>query len=103
MADFQNIAQGAIGGGAAFAATGNPWLIGAGALGGGLMGAFADDSERDRLIAEQNKLTLQGLKQQNQLGGINLRSARRLEREDRQRTSKKGTIGRQLGNLFSRL
>jgi len=101
--NFQDISQGSIGGGSALAATGNPWAIGAGVIGGGILGALQEEEDPGGIIAKNNRLTLQGLKQQNQLGGLNLKTARRLDKEDTRATQKKNTISRQLGNLFSRL
>lgn len=46
MADFQGGLQGALGGGLALAGTGNPWAIGAGAIGGGLLGLFGGGDRR---------------------------------------------------------
>jgi hypothetical protein len=94
--------KGAISGGSAFASTGNPWLIAAGAAGGALLEEFGgEETAADRLINKSNRLTLRSLEQQNRIGDFNLRSAKRMEDQETLLANKKRTIGRQLGRMFA--
>lgn len=96
------VLQGAIGGGAAFAPTANPFAIGAGIIGGAALGAFEDTglTPEER---EFNRLQLIQGRQAAQIGGLNIRQARRLEEETAAGQAIKRRTGRQLGRLFEAL
>ncbi len=99
----RDIIGGTIGGGSALAPTGNPWLIGAGIIGGGLLGAFDSGSELSPEEEAFNRLTLQQQQQNLAIGDISLRNARRLASKELQANTRRRNIGKQLGGLFRAL
>lgn len=99
----RRFASGAIGGGSALAATGNPWLIGAGALGGGLLGILGDEPGLTEAEKRSNVLTLEGQELSNRAQRSQLRTAKRMEKEEKRRTRKKRSIGRLLTPYFKNL
>ena len=96
-------ASGAIGGGSALAATGNPWLIGAGALGGGLLSVLGEEPGLTEAEKRSNVLTLEGQELSNRATRQGLRSAKRIEKEEKRRERKKRSIGKLLTPYFKNL
>jgi hypothetical protein len=80
---------------------GNPYVTGAAAAGMGLISYFGGAPQR-RLEKKANKLSLQGMEQDLELGQFNLSAARRADKEERERQKRKETFGRLLGEYFQR-
>lgn len=99
------IIRGGIQGGTAMAPTMNPWAIGGGVLAGGLLGHLGDqeDEYRNSLIEKSNLMTMEGMKQQNQIGALNLTHAKRMEIQDRKSKRAGDIVGQRLSKLFSRI
>jgi len=83
----------------------NPWLLGAGVLGGGLLGFLSEqeDEEFAGLRDEFNRENLLQTKQATRLGNITERSARRGERDTLMKRTSKDIVGQQLASMFKAL
>jgi hypothetical protein len=97
--------KGAAGGFKASARTRNPWLIGLSTFGGGFLGGLSAraDSRFDETTERFNELQMQQLEQGLEQGDMEIKKARRLEREERQSKRQKNLIGQRLSTLFGRL
>ena len=80
---------------------GNPLATSLSALGMGAVSYFGGAKQR-RLEGKVNRLQLQGMQQDLDLGEFNLAAARRQDRDEREAKKRKETFGRLLGEYFAR-
>lgn len=99
------ILGGGLQGGIAMAPTGNPYLIAGGALVGGVLGGISDrqDEERNRLITQSNRLSLEGSEIENAMARLNLQQARRSAVLQHRQQKGGDVVSKRLSELFSRL
>lgn len=99
------ILTGGLQGGMAMAPTGNPYLIAGGAIGGMALSALSSDRDRERnsLINQSNRLSLEGSEIENAMARLNLQQARRSAVLQHRQQKGGDVVSKRLSELFSRL